>query len=119
MSPRETRTSFARHLREHQTTAETKLWQALRGSKLDGHKFRRQHPIGRYYADFACEKLMLVVELDGGVHDDDDCALKDQIRQEEIQAAGWSVLRYRNAQVMAHLGDVLAAIQGHAALARP
>ena len=68
MLPPDIRTRLARELRQNQTPAEAKLWQALRGGKLDGHKFRRQHVIDRYIADFACEKLILAIELDGGVH---------------------------------------------------
>jgi very-short-patch-repair endonuclease len=86
--PIDTRTAFARDLRQSQTAAEARLWQALRGGKLSGHKFRRQHPIGRYYADFACEKLMLVIEVDGGIHDDEARDLKDQHRQHEIESLG-------------------------------
>ncbi len=115
----DSRTTFSRALRQAQTPAEAKLWQALRGGRLDDHKFRRQHPIGRYVADFACERLMLVIELDGGVHGDEDRDLKDQIRQTEIETLGWSVLRFPNARVMAHLSDVLDAIRDQATLARP
>ena len=71
---RKTRTERSRDLRQRQTYTEGKLWQALRGGRLDGLKFRRQHPISRYFADFACEKACLVIELDGGIHDDDDQA---------------------------------------------
>lgn len=54
---------FPRSLRRNQTPAEAKLWQAVRGGRLDGLKFRRQHRIAGYIADFACEPLCLVVEL--------------------------------------------------------
>ena len=56
----------ARDLRQNRTKAERRLWSILRGSKLDGFKFRRQHPIDRYFADFACLEARLVVEVDGG-----------------------------------------------------
>lgn len=84
---RETRTERSRNLRQKQTYAEDRLWQAIRGGRLDGLKFRRQHPISHYFADFACEKARLVIELDGGVHDDDDQASRDLIRQREIEAS--------------------------------
>ena len=117
--PRVTPTAFSRALRQAQTPAEAKLWQALRSSRLDGLKFRRQHAIGPYFADFACEALMLVIELDGGVHDDDEQVLKDHLRQQYLETLGWSVLRFPNVEVMARLSDVLDAIRAHAKLARP
>jgi very-short-patch-repair endonuclease len=112
-------TDFARQLRRNQTPAEARLWSTLRGGKLDGHKFRRQHSISRYYADFACEKLRLIIELDGGVHDEDERDLKDQYRQQDLEHLGWSVLRFRNDDVFARLDEVLSAIRDHARLARP
>ena len=71
----------ARSLRKDTTPAERELWQALRNGALDGLRFRRQHPIDRYVADFACVSLKLVVEVDGGVHQDDAQALHDLARR--------------------------------------
>lgn len=119
MDHRQYRTARARDLRQTQTFAEAKLWQALRSGRLSGHEFRRQHPIGRYIADFACEKLLLVTELDGGVHDDDAQRLRDEHRHHEIETLGWSILRFRNEEVTADIGGVLARIRDHARLARP
>lgn len=89
----------------------------LRASRPDGLKFRRQHPIDRYFADFACEALRLVIELDGGVHDDDAQQTRDYHRQQTIESLGWSVLRFPNAQVTGSLSTVLAAIRNHARIA--
>ncbi|MDP3405596.1 MAG: DUF559 domain-containing protein, partial [Brevundimonas sp.] len=100
---REDRTRLARDLRQRETFAEKKLWQALRGGRLDGLKFRRQFGIGRYCADFACESLMLVIELDGGIHETDDAVLNDHLRQQDIETLGWSVLRFPNSDVLARL----------------
>lgn len=113
MDRREFRTTRARALRRDQTHAEKMLWQALRDGKLDGHKFRRQYGIGRYFADFACVKLKLVVELDGGLHDDEN-DLKDQFREQEIERLGWFVIRFRNEQVTGDLSGVLAGIRDYA-----
>ena len=55
----------ARQLRTDMTDAERRLWSLLRNCRLDGHKFRRQHPIGPFIADFACVERMLIVEADG------------------------------------------------------
>ncbi len=115
--PRETRTDRARVLRQRQTYAEKKFWQAVRASRLDGLRFRRQHPIDRYFADFACESLRLVIELDGGVHEEDDQQLYDYHRQQEIEALGWFVLRFTNDQVISALPTVLDAIREQAKLA--
>ena len=116
---RETRTAFSRTLRQVQTPAEARLWQALRSGRLDGLKFRRQHPVGPYFADFACEALMLIVELDGSVHSEDERVLKDHLRQQDLEALGWSVVRFANADVVARLSDVLDVIRVRAKLARP
>ncbi|KPF73995.1 hypothetical protein IP78_14330 [Brevundimonas sp. AAP58] len=118
MDQREFRTRRARALRQDQTRAESTLWQALRNGKLDGHRFRRQYGIGRYFADFACVKLKLVVELDGGVHDDDENDLKDQFREQEIERLGWFIIRFRNEQVTGDLSGVLAGIRDYAARVR-
>lgn len=118
MAHREDRTGRARALRQSATYAEDKLWQALRGGRVAGHKFRRQHAIGRHFADFACESLRLVIELDGGVHDEKAQALRDLLREQEIEAQGWRVLRFRNEEVTGDLPGVLARIAGVASLAR-
>ncbi len=110
-------TGFSRHLRQRQTRAEQQLWQALRSGRLDGLKFRRQHPIDRYFADFACEKARLVIELDGGIHEDDDQASHDLIRQNEIEARGWFVLRFLNEEVETDLQRVLDAVRAQAHMA--
>jgi very-short-patch-repair endonuclease len=62
------RTENPRALRSGMTLAEHKLWQAIRGKQVAGYRFCRQHPVGPYIADFACLETKLVVELDGGQH---------------------------------------------------
>lgn len=114
---RETRTARSRQLRQRQTFAEKKLWQAIRGRRLDGLKFLRQHPIDRYFADFACEKARLVIELDGGIHEDDDQASYDLVRQREIESLGWFVLRFLNDEVVHELPKVLDAVKVQARMA--
>jgi len=114
---RETRTERSRDLRQRQTYAEEKIWQALRGDRLDGLKFRRQHPISRYFADFAGDKALLVIELDGGIHEDDDQASYDLVRQREIEALGWFVLRFLNDEVVKDLPKVLDAVKAQARMA--
>ena len=116
MTP-ETRIARARELRGRQTRAEAVLWQYLRASRLDGLRFRRQHPVDRYFVDFACLSLKIIIELDGGIHDEDGQQLYDYHRQQAIEALGWSILRFTNDQVTGDLPAVLDAIRDHAKLA--
>ncbi|MGO4688533.1 endonuclease domain-containing protein [Brevundimonas sp. 2YAF1] len=92
---------------------------SLRGGKIDGHKFRRQHPIGRYAADFACDRLKLLIEIDGGVHDSDEAATSDHLRQTELEALGWTVLRFTNPQALSEPELTVTAVRGHARLIAP
>ena len=84
----------ARRLRTGQTSAEQVLWTCLRNRRLGGAKFRRQHPIGRYIADFYCHEALLAVELEGNVHDEANQADYDAVRQQTIESLGITVLRF-------------------------
>jgi len=98
----------ARSLRRDMTDAEHVLWRALRGKQLNGHRFRRQHPIGRYIADFACIERKMVIELDGGQHQEQiDC---DEQRKAFLQSMGWRVVRFWNNDVLNNLDGVLSVI---------
>jgi very-short-patch-repair endonuclease len=105
--PLRRRTLLARKLRENATDVERILWGALRESTLPW-KFRRQHPIGRRIADFACPARKLVIELDGSQHiegaDDDDR------RDDELAAYGYRVIRFWNNDVLSNTEGVLLAI---------
>ena len=96
---------FARALRRNMTSAETVLWRMLRDRRLDGHKFRRQAPIGRYVADFLCEERKLIVELDGAPHDRVDQRAHDEARDVWLRAEGYYVLRLKNDVVIGG-GDI-------------
>ena len=98
----------AKDLRQRETRAEEVLWQALRGQKLDGLKFRRQYPLGQFVLDFCCPACRLVVELDGSVHDGRE--REDAARTEHLAAYGYRVIRFRNDQVFTALPDVLEVI---------
>ena len=98
----------ARELRSFQTFAENRLWQLLRGRKLAGLKFRRQVPIDRYIADFACFDLRLVIELDGPVHE--DRYERDEQRTDVLRSLGWHVVRFDNEVVLAEPQRVLDAV---------
>jgi very-short-patch-repair endonuclease len=100
----QSRVSRARALREQSTDVERKLWSILRDRRLGGLKFRRQVPIDRYIADFACAEARLVVELDGGQHADRE--KEDATRTRAIQACGWKVIRFWNNEVIENLDGV-------------
>jgi len=108
------RTIVARALRQTSGLAETRVWACLRAGRIDGHRFRRQHPIDRYYVDFACDRLRLVIEIDGGVHTRDDVILNDHYRQRAIEDLGWTVLRFSNEQVLDYPDTLITAIRRHA-----
>ena len=76
------------------------MWSLLRGRGINGAKFRRQHPIPPYIADFACVEATLVVEIDGRSHDVADQAAYDATRTEMLSKAGWRVLRVRDDEVL-------------------
>ncbi len=97
----------ARQLRRPMTTSEQVLWEALRDSRLQGIKFRRQHPFGPYILDFFCVKAQLAVELDGGVHDKPDQKEYDQERTAFLEEQGVRVIRFRNEEVDGNLEDVI------------
>jgi very-short-patch-repair endonuclease len=99
---------LARTLRKDFVPAEALLWKALRNRALGGFKFRRQHPIGRYVADFACVESKIAVEVDGETHLPRKDA--DQKRTEAMQADGWCVMRFWNNEIYDELDPVKEAI---------
>ena len=102
----------AKELRKNMTPAELRLWQALRAKRLNGLKFRRQHPIGKYIADFCCISIRLVVEVDGGIHD--SSRDHDAARDAFLELYGYRVLRLQNADIIRDLPAVLARIESEA-----
>jgi very-short-patch-repair endonuclease len=96
---------FARQLRSKQTDTESLLWSRLRAHRLFGLKFRRQQPIGVYVVDFLCPEKRLIVELDGGQHQ--ERAGYDVVRDTWLESEGYIVLRYWNNEVMGNLEGVL------------
>ncbi|MDP2411205.1 MAG: endonuclease domain-containing protein [Pseudolabrys sp.] len=97
----------ARKLRVSQTSAEARLWQALRARRLARWKFRRQHPIGRYVVDFITIEGKLVVEVDGVTHAAPTEISRDAARTEFLEAFGFHVVRVSNIDVYENLDGVL------------
>ena len=100
-----------RQLRQRATSAEAFLWSALRGSKLDGKKFRRQHSIGPYIVDFYCPEFRVAVELDGANHRTIVGGEQDQKRDEFLKRFNVRVIRFENRLVFENLELVLDAIR--------
>jgi very-short-patch-repair endonuclease len=101
-------TGRARQLRRRETAQEKLLWKFLRDGRMRGFKFRRQHPAGSYFFDFACVSLQLAIELDGAGH-----PLKgdhDAIRDGKLSEGGWLILRFWNHDVELRLSAVLETI---------
>jgi very-short-patch-repair endonuclease len=92
----------SRRLRSDMTDAERALWTHLRGSRLDGLKFRRQHPIPPYIVDFCCIEKRLIVELDGSQHD----AQTDAVRTRSLESRGWRMVRFWDNDLLLHIEAV-------------
>jgi very-short-patch-repair endonuclease len=95
-------------MRRDSTKAENTLWQALRGRKIEGHKFKRQVPLGPYIVDFACFESKLVVEVDGFQH---ATALEDVRRDRYFEGQGYTVLRFWNDEVVKETEGVIMRIR--------
>ena len=104
--------SNAKKLRENPTEAEEKLWLAVRENQIEGYKFRRQHPISIYVADFYCHALKLVIEIDGGYHLSEEQQFLDKKRTDNIEFQGLKVIRFTNEEVMLKLPEVIGRIKG-------
>jgi very-short-patch-repair endonuclease len=101
-------TQIARRLRANQTYAETVLWNRIRNRQIDGHKFVRQLPISGYICDFVCRERSLIVEVDGGQHNE---SAEDAVRDRRLTEEGFNVLRFWNNDVLGNVEGVLMTIQ--------
>ena len=106
---------YSRRLRREMTDAELKLWKVLRGRGLEGLKFRRQHPIPPYIADFCCIDSKLIVELDGSQH----TARSDKVRTRILHSQGWTILRFWDHDVLRATEAVVEAIWNAACVPDP
>jgi very-short-patch-repair endonuclease len=107
----------ARAPRQDMTEAEKQIWQILRSRQMEGHKFRRQVPIGRYIADFVCHDARLIVEIDGGQHD--SSSPREIQRTEFLQNEGYRVLRFWNDEIRENLDGVHHTIVDALAMSAP
>lgn len=104
------KTHVTRKLRRTQTPWELKLWNTLRNRAINGLKFRRQFKIGPYVVDFCCLEKKLIIELDGGHHNEDMNQSADQIRQKYLEHQGYKVLRFWNLDIDRNLEGVIQTI---------
>ena len=92
-------TSKARELRKNMTTQERKLWSILRKKSLNNLKFRRQYPIGDYIVDFICHEKNLIIEVDGGQHNENKNKIYDEVRTKFLESKGFKVIRFWNNEI--------------------
>jgi very-short-patch-repair endonuclease len=100
-------TLISRKLRTNQTDAETKLWNRIRNRQINGDKFVRQEPIGRYICDFVCREKLVVIEVDGGQHSE---SARDEVRDRYLRTQGYRVIRFWNNDVLSNIEGVLTVI---------
>ena len=96
----------AKDLRKRMTKAEEILWMHLKKG-ISGYKFRRQHPIATYIADFFCYQLKLIVEVDGSVHNISEIISNDITRQTDLENLGYTVIRFPNVEIFEQVDVVL------------
>jgi very-short-patch-repair endonuclease len=105
---------FSRRLRTNQTPWEEKLWMRLRAGRFYGLKFKRQSLIGEYIVDFYCHSKKLVIELDGGHHNEETKKISDQYRLKFLKDKGYIVHRFWNSDIDNNLDGVLETIKNAA-----
>ncbi|KQT24800.1 hypothetical protein ASG22_08450 [Chryseobacterium sp. Leaf405] len=100
----------AQSLRKNETAEEKIIWEKLRNNQLKGYKFRRQHPISLYIADFYCHQLKLIIEIDGEYHNLDEQIERDNERTQTLESNGLQLIRFTNNEVQTDLDNVISKI---------
>ena len=103
----------AKALRNNMTAGEQKLWDELKVNKIKGYRFKAQHPISKYIADFYCHKAKLVIEIDGNIHDNENIKERDEGRTFEIENFGLKVIRFNNNHVLNNIEEVINEIKNN------
>ena len=98
---------MAKEFRKNMTKAEKVLWDALRNHRFSTLKFRRQHPIKWFIADFYSHEIKLIIEVDGGIHNSTSQTEHDASRTSEIETLGINVIRFSNEDILNNLEFVL------------
>jgi very-short-patch-repair endonuclease len=102
--------TMAKEMRKNPTESERILWNILRKFRQEGFLFRQQHPINIFIADYYCHKLKLVIEVDGGIHLEDQAQEHDYGRTGELEKYGIKVIRFTNVQVLRNTDHVISEI---------
>jgi very-short-patch-repair endonuclease len=103
---------YANKLRKEMTKAEACLWKyVLKAKQLNGYQFRRQRPVLNYIADFMCLELKLIIEVDGITHHWEETILKDRKKQNDLEVAGFTVLRFTDDEVLNDIKAVQASLE--------
>ena len=100
----------AKKMRSNMTPAETKMWRILRGKRFQDLKFKRQVLIGNYIVDFLCENKKIIIEIDGGQHNEELNIQSDNNRTHYLENNGYKVLRFWNDEVMKNIDGVMEVI---------
>lgn len=101
----------ARELRNNMTAQERKIWSILRNRKFYGFRFLRQYPIGSYIVDFICRSEKVIIEIDGGQHNDEENKEYDAARTKYLEEKGYRVVRFWNNDVDKNIGGVYRELQ--------
>lgn len=100
----------AQSLRNNEKQAEKILWEKLKNNQLKGNKFRRQHPISLFIADFYCHQLKLIIEVDGEYHNTLEQIKKDDERTQVLQDNGMKIIRFTNCEIENNVDKVITEI---------
>jgi len=104
-------TELARKLRKNMTTQERKMWELLRNKRYKNLQFKRQEPIGGYIVDFVCHNKNLIIEIDGGQHNEISIIEYDKIRTQYLESKGYTVLRFWNNDIDNNIEGVFERIE--------
>ena len=96
----------ARKLRKNMTPQERKIWSIIKNRQFYGYRFRRQFPIGKYIVDFVCRETKIIIEIDGGQHNEPKDILYDKERTEYLNKSGYTVLRFWNNEIDNNISGV-------------
>ncbi len=99
--------NFAKTLRKNQTEVEKLLWSKIRNRQIEGMKFRRQVPLNGYIVDFICYEKKIIIELDGGHHNNVYRKEYDKLRTKILKSKGFKVLRFWNSEILSNMDGTL------------
>jgi len=101
------KTILARNLRKNSTIQERRLWNLLKNRQFHNLKFKRQQPIGDYIVDFICKEAKIIIEIDGGQHNEPENIEYDKTRTEYLNTLGYKVIRFWNNEIYENIEGVV------------